>query len=68
MLGPSFLKLQLDEKDLLKHSMIESISFNLTTYLQTGEMKRDTSKILAYFDPGTEDTMIFPISDTEIAG
>ncbi|MEC1524731.1 B12-binding domain-containing radical SAM protein [Neobacillus niacini] len=60
LLGHSYLELTLDEKDLYKHTMIEEMSFNLSTYLTSGQIVKEPSYLLAYFDPSNKGTIIFP--------
>ncbi|PGY10990.1 B12-binding domain-containing radical SAM protein [Bacillus sp. AFS031507] len=59
MLGPSFIDLGLDEKDLYKHTMLEEISFDLALYQTTGKINKQPSSVLAYFDPMKGRTLIF---------
>jgi anaerobic magnesium-protoporphyrin IX monomethyl ester cyclase len=61
LLGQEFLKLELDEKELYKHTMLEELSFDLSTYLQTGKFVKRVSNALAYFNAGNRGTLIFPI-------
>jgi anaerobic magnesium-protoporphyrin IX monomethyl ester cyclase len=58
-LGQSYLDLNLDEKDLYKHTMLEDVSFDLSLYLATGEIRKQFSHLLAYFDPTNNRTLIF---------
>ncbi|SMQ69740.1 Radical SAM superfamily enzyme YgiQ, UPF0313 family [Bacillus sp. OV166] len=59
MLGPSFIDLGLDEKDLYKHTMLEEISFDIALYQTTGKINKQPSSVLAYFDPMKGRTLIF---------
>jgi radical SAM superfamily enzyme YgiQ (UPF0313 family) len=63
LLGQSFLDLNLDEKDLYKHTMLEDIGFDLSHYLVTGEINKHSSTLLAYFDPANSRTLIFSFTD-----
>ncbi|MEH7276149.1 B12-binding domain-containing radical SAM protein [Neobacillus vireti] len=58
-LGQSYLELELDEKDLYKHTMVEDLSFDLDVYLSSGEIIKHPSNLLAYFDPANKGTLIF---------
>ena len=58
-LGSAFLSLQLPEKDLRKHTLIEELPFDLQTYLETGQIVRQPSIMLAYFDPSGKGSTIF---------
>ncbi|WP_284037510.1 B12-binding domain-containing radical SAM protein [Neobacillus sp. 114] len=60
LLGPEFLKLELDEKELYKHTMLELLSFDLTKYFLNGEIDHQSSGLLAYFDPTNLETILFP--------
>jgi anaerobic magnesium-protoporphyrin IX monomethyl ester cyclase len=62
LLGASYTHLNLDEKDLFKHTMLEEVSFDLDVYLTTGEIKVQHTHILAYFNPMSGVTQIFPFS------
>jgi anaerobic magnesium-protoporphyrin IX monomethyl ester cyclase len=59
MLEQSFIDLGLDEKDLFKHTMLEELSFDLSTYLTTGSIVKRPTCLLAYFDSMDEQTHIF---------
>ncbi|MEH7436540.1 DUF4080 domain-containing protein [Neobacillus drentensis] len=59
LLGNDFIDLNLEEKELFKHTMLEEISFHLKGYLATGEIKKQPSCLLAYFDPTNNRTLIF---------
>ena len=63
LLGSDFLELNLDEKELFKHTILEELSFDLGRYLTTGEFSSHTTNILAYFDPTNDQTLIFPFKD-----
>lgn len=58
-LGTEFLMLQLPEKDLRKHTLIEELPFDLQTYLETSQVVRQPSIMLAYFDPSGNGSTIF---------
>lgn len=62
LLGKEFTTLQLNEKELYKHTMIESIHFDLSLYLETGQIKEEESYVLVYFNQTTNKTEIFPIA------
>ncbi|MED4203434.1 B12-binding domain-containing radical SAM protein [Neobacillus mesonae] len=59
LLGQTFLDLQLNEKDLYKHTMVEELAFNLEKYLSVGIIEKQPSCLLAYFEPAKEQTLIF---------
>lgn len=50
--GKEFAALHLSERDLHKHAMAETVSFDLLAYLRDGTIKPDSESLLiAYFDP-----------------
>lgn len=59
MLGPSFMALRLEEKELFKHTMLDELSFDLSTYLSTGRIDMQQTCLLAYFEPMNERTLLF---------
>ncbi len=65
LIGEEFGELKLDEKELFKHTMLEELSFDLRTYLTTGELYREPRYILAYFDPINSRTLIFPFKEVK---
>ncbi|MFT4412378.1 B12-binding domain-containing radical SAM protein [Fredinandcohnia humi] len=50
-LGKEFCELQLQEKDLYKHTVVEKIPFDFNLYKQTGQIEKKESYLLVYFDP-----------------
>ncbi|WP_102271688.1 B12-binding domain-containing radical SAM protein [Cytobacillus massiliigabonensis] len=65
-LGPDFVKLQLTEKDLFKHTLIEKLTFDLDKYFSEGKIEKRGTTILSYFDSNTEKTMIFSTAEKKI--
>ncbi|WML43489.1 B12-binding domain-containing radical SAM protein [Neobacillus sp. PS3-40] len=63
ILGQSFVNLQLDEKELYKHTMIEELSFDLQLFLETGIVERSPSCLVAYFDAAKEKTLMFSFKE-----
>ena len=63
LLGNDFLELNLDEKELFKHTLLEELTFDLQTYLTTGKLEKHPANLLAYFDPTNDQTLIFPFKD-----
>lgn len=47
----SFAQLQLKEKELYNHMMVERVPFDVTGYLSSGEFKGDAFILLAYYGP-----------------
>jgi anaerobic magnesium-protoporphyrin IX monomethyl ester cyclase len=58
-LGKSFLSLQLNEKEIYKHTLSERLSFNIERYMNEGIIEKKDSVLLAYFDSGSETVSIF---------
>lgn len=64
----SLLKgLQLDEKDLYKHSLIEPISFDIEKYLLNGNIVKEPTLLFVYFNPTEERPTIIPLQQDQIA-
>ncbi|QFT88504.1 coproporphyrinogen III oxidase [Bacillus sp. THAF10] len=63
ILGTSFSDLQLTEKDLYKHTMIESLHFDLDLYRKTGKIKKEEGYVLVYFNQSENKTVIYPINN-----
>lgn len=57
--GDDLSGLGLNEKELYKHTMLESLSFNLARYLETGMVEKAPSCLVAYFAPAQEATTLF---------
>ncbi|WP_042356430.1 B12-binding domain-containing radical SAM protein [Bacillus rubiinfantis] len=58
-LGQNFVELNLSEKDLYKHTVIEKLSFDLTKYLTTGKVESKEGYLLVYFNPAREQAYIY---------
>ena len=58
-LGESFLNLQLNEKEIYKHTLIEKLSFDIERYMNEGIIEKKDSVLLAYFDSGSETVSVF---------
>ncbi|MBM6618110.1 B12-binding domain-containing radical SAM protein [Bacillus suaedaesalsae] len=61
LLGPDFSALQLQEKELYKHTVLESISIDLHSYMQLGEIRKMPSILLAYFDHQETGTKLYSV-------
>jgi anaerobic magnesium-protoporphyrin IX monomethyl ester cyclase len=57
LVSPSFATLNLKEKELHKHTMIEKLPFHLTD----SGMKEATSLLIAYFNPKTNQSTIYTV-------
>ncbi|WP_440603260.1 B12-binding domain-containing radical SAM protein [Bacillus sp. GB_SG_008] len=53
ILGNEFAALQLTEKDLYKHTIVESIPFDYHHYMKHGEMISKPSILVAHYNPKT---------------
>jgi anaerobic magnesium-protoporphyrin IX monomethyl ester cyclase len=51
LLGEEFASLQLNEKELFKHTVMEIISFDLQQYIETKEVQETPTVMVTYFDP-----------------
>jgi anaerobic magnesium-protoporphyrin IX monomethyl ester cyclase len=60
-LGEEFVSLNLNEKELYKHTLLENISFDLQKYLLTGEIERTNNYLITFFHPSNERTKIFSL-------
>ncbi|MEH7400878.1 DUF4080 domain-containing protein [Gottfriedia acidiceleris] len=60
-LGSDFISLNLNEKEIYKHTMIESLSFDIEHFLLTGEYRTGNYAMLVYFSPKTLSPSFFTI-------
>jgi anaerobic magnesium-protoporphyrin IX monomethyl ester cyclase len=60
-LGQEFMNLNLNEKDLYKHTLLEDITINLDLLIKDGTMEDSPSHILVYFDSKSEKPQFFSI-------
>jgi anaerobic magnesium-protoporphyrin IX monomethyl ester cyclase len=51
ILGQEFAALELNEKDLFKHTVMEILPFDLHHYLTARDVQHTSSVMLIYFDP-----------------
>lgn len=58
-LGENFLTLQLNEKEIYKHTLSERLSFDIERYINEGIIEKKDSVLLAYFDSSSETVSIF---------
>ncbi|KAB2335200.1 B12-binding domain-containing radical SAM protein [Bacillus mesophilum] len=59
ILGNEFKELELTEKELYKHTMLDTLSFRLEPYFHDEIIDETPSAMLVYFDPKTEKPSIF---------
>lgn len=60
--GENFQKLNLNERELHKHTLIEKFPFNVEAYINYGDVIADPSYCLIYFIPEDGTSVIFPLS------
>jgi anaerobic magnesium-protoporphyrin IX monomethyl ester cyclase len=58
--------LNLAEKELYKHTVLEGLSFNLEKYLATGEVEHTPSVLLVYYHPSLEKAEVFSCSKSQL--
>ncbi|MCH1627558.1 B12-binding domain-containing radical SAM protein [Fredinandcohnia quinoae] len=66
-LGNEFASLNLQEKDLYKHTVVERVPFDFTHFVQTGKIKLKSSYMVVYFDPTNQQTRVFSTNKRESA-
>ncbi|GGJ68884.1 radical SAM superfamily enzyme YgiQ (UPF0313 family) [Anoxybacillus voinovskiensis] len=59
LLGEPFAALELDEKELFKHTVMEIIPIDIDHYVKTKEVRNIQTVMVAYFDPIQRKTAIF---------
>ncbi|WP_088044017.1 B12-binding domain-containing radical SAM protein [Bacillus sp. EAC] len=53
VLGNDFIDLELNEKELYKHTLVEPLSFDVEHFLKTKEFRTGSYAMLVYFSPKT---------------
>lgn len=66
VLGAKFASLNLQERDLYKHSLLEFIPFDFNEFIANGTIKRSPSCLLAYFDPKNKQSTLYACALTEV--
>ncbi|WP_077211304.1 B12-binding domain-containing radical SAM protein [Bacillus dakarensis] len=59
LLGSDFDKMQVAEKELYKHTILEKFAFDLEHYLNTGTLLKNPMPVLIYFDSAQEKASFF---------
>lgn len=59
LLGQRFVDLQLNEKDLYKHTLVEPLPFDLQEYFLTGRIVTKPSIMVVHFDSSTEKSSFY---------
>ncbi|RXY99553.1 B12-binding domain-containing radical SAM protein [Fictibacillus sp. S7] len=65
-LSDAFKSYSLSEKDLMKHTVLDLLPFDLNHYLTTGEVKKDQVLSLVYYHPKTHEPEHYSISLNQI--
>lgn len=65
LLGEGFRELSLQERELYKHTITEKFPFNLEKYLMNGEITREPSLMVVYFNSVQEKAHIFSCAASE---
>lgn len=65
-LGSQYTELNISEKDLYKHTLLEDISIDLKRYMADGELLQSASCLLVYFDPKTEMPQFFSFKTQDV--
>lgn len=60
-LGEAFDKLQLSERDLYKHTVVNYMPFDVQHFLATKEIVKKESLLLVYYDPKTQKPSVFSV-------
>ncbi len=66
ILGKEFASLQLAEKDLYKHTVLEKLPFNLNHFLKTGTIIEEESFIIVHYDPINLKTTVYSALSGEL--
>ena len=64
ILGDKFAALQLTEKDLYKHTIVEHVSFDYHHYMKHGEMISKPSILVAYYNPKTTQCELYAAGES----
>lgn len=59
LLGKVFESLELQEKELYKHTIMEKLPFDFETFIETGRLVTADNYLLVYFDPVHEKPIFF---------
>lgn len=58
-LGDAFTKLQLSERDLYKHTVVDYVPFDVQHLLKTKEILNKKSLLLVYYEPKNQQSFLF---------
>lgn len=65
LLGPEFEELALSEKELHKHTIMETIPFNIEEYLQTGLINTEKTLMLIFYSPSEKKSALYTSPQSE---
>ncbi len=65
-LGSRFAGMNIGEKELYKHTLLEVLSFDLGHYFESGEIMKSPWFMLIYFDPKTEKPDFFLFTEQDV--
>ncbi|MCM3160142.1 B12-binding domain-containing radical SAM protein [Metabacillus litoralis] len=66
LLGEEFAQKQFSEKDLFKHTVLETLPFNLDHYLKTGRIINENSFVLVHYDAIHSKTTVYTVLSSEL--
>lgn len=67
IISSNFAELKLTEKELHKHTMIEILPFDLDHYLATGEVNKESTLLIMYYNPKDPETRAYTVPIDKIA-
>ncbi|MEI5905917.1 B12-binding domain-containing radical SAM protein [Bacillus spongiae] len=59
LFGESFSKLQLNEKELYKHTLVETLPFDVHSFIHSGSVEWQPTYLLAHFEPSSGQSNIY---------
>jgi anaerobic magnesium-protoporphyrin IX monomethyl ester cyclase len=59
-------QLDLPEKDLYKHTVLEEITFDIDQYLSTGKIEKTQTILLVYYQPSIEKATVFSYTKNQL--
>ncbi|MFD3447499.1 B12-binding domain-containing radical SAM protein [Microbacteriaceae bacterium 4G12] len=65
-LGEAFAALQLTEKEIYKHTLMEFLPFDLQAYVQSRQIVRTESVLLAYFDSKSLECHLYIVNKDQL--
>ncbi|WP_017753477.1 B12-binding domain-containing radical SAM protein [Calidifontibacillus oryziterrae] len=65
-LGKQFSVLSLTEKDMHKHTIIEILPFDIGAYIKNGDLKKNNTLILVYYNPALKKSFLYSCLEKNI--